>query len=65
MSFDHLLFSSFFKLDMNKYFKQNTKDPEVFQARAHDLWIMMNAFQDTNSEHLFMQTHLSKVKARY
>ena len=50
---------------MNKYFKQNTKDPEVFQARAHDLWIMMNAFQDTNSEHLFMQTHLSKVKARY
>ena len=45
---------------MNKYFKENTKDPEVFQARAHDSWIMMN----TQVRHSFIQSHLSKVNTR-
>jgi len=44
---------------MNKYFKENTKDPEVFQARAHDSWIMMNTRE--SDIHLYNHIYLKST----
>ena len=60
MCFDHFVFN-FCKTRHEQIFQtRNTKDPELFQARAHDSRIMINIVQ-TPRRHLFMHSNLLKV----